>query len=73
MTNYGHSYHAAPLLPRTSSVPPTISRHSLTRNGVTMTFQVLADGRIRIGNKIRERQYARDQYSVLLSRGWTKV
>jgi hypothetical protein len=73
MTNYGHSYHSAPLLPRTTPVPPTVSTHSLTRRGETITFGVLVDGRVRVGNKIRARQYARDQYSVLLSRGWTKV
>ena len=56
-----------------SSVPPTLSSHSLTKQGEVITFSVLRGGKVRVGNKIRERQYARDQYSVLLSRGWTKV
>ena len=54
-------------------MPPTLSTHSLTRQGEVITFSVLRGGKVRVGNKIRAREYARAQYSVLLSRGWTKV
>ena len=56
-----------------TSVPPTLSTHSLTKEGDVITFSVLRGGKVRVGNKIRSRQYARDQYSTLVSRGWSKV
>ena len=56
-----------------SDVPPTISTHTLTHQGESITFSVLRGGKVRVGNKIHSRDYARNYFGVLLSRGWTKV
>ena len=56
-----------------SDVPPTISTHTLTNQGERLTFSVLRGGKVRVGNKIHSRDYARNYFGVLISRGWTKV